>query len=292
MTNDIIFRAKNHPNVKWNVTKNIMYKEWSPLQKLMKKDKEGDKHWFLPQEFSEDVCNIIMTYKRDIDREYFGLYIKSRKISLKYLREYLLTEYSESHYNDGYGHGNSKLLGKKVIIKDINDMFFWFINRLKVKGWNKGKERVTYHKVSFEKAIKYAEEHQKRYNDILHGIKLDLLNEEKPIVDNVYLLQSKSKVGEFSLEYISQGQRKDSYQINNARARRLPDVTPTYREYKIDYDYGTSFIWTMSKLEFSKQYKVIKKLDKTIHKGIRVSEVGEAVILIDINNETIGDYFS
>ncbi len=163
--NDIIFKAMNHPHIKWNVTKNKMYKD---LVEPKPKDNK-DKHWFFSHEFPPDVCKLIMTYKRQDEKYYIECFIKENKLKEEYMIQYLLSHYTRDYYNK-HLKGRTKHLKQRMSAKDLSCLLYYAINRLKNPDFIKVTDK-SYRKLSLIDAQefckkKYCEDTKKKIQDL------------------------------------------------------------------------------------------------------------------------------
>lgn len=150
---DIILKSMNQPEIKWNVTKNIMYK------------KESLSFDDLP----EEVIRIIKTIKRNIEStEYIPIIFKT--IKLQNIKDYLIKTDRDTFYNSKVNTFRLNNLNQK---NDYEHFFYKCINRL--KSDNKFKYSKENKKlISIEDLIKYS------YNEDFKNKKKD----EKIIEDN------------------------------------------------------------------------------------------------------------
>ena len=110
-TKDIIFKSMKHPEIKWNVSKNIMYK------------KESLSFDDLPDE----VITIIKTIKRNMEStEYIPIIFKT--IKLQNIKDYLIKTDRDTFYNSKVNTFKLNNLNKK---SDYEHFFYKCINRLK-----------------------------------------------------------------------------------------------------------------------------------------------------------------
>jgi len=132
---DIIFKSMNHPQIKWNVTKNIMYK------------KESLSFDDLP----EDVIRIIKTIKRNIEStEYIPRIFKT--IKLQNIKDYLIKTDRDTFYNCKDNTFKLNNLNQK---EDYEHFFYKCINRLKPDNkfkYSKENKKL----ISIEDLIKYS----------------------------------------------------------------------------------------------------------------------------------------
>lgn len=149
---DIIFKAMNHPDIKWNVTKNKMYKD---LVEPKPKDNK-DKHWFFSNEFPPEVCKLIMTYKREDEKYYIECFIKENKLKEEYMIQYLLSHYTRDHYNK-HLKGRTKHLKQRMSAKDLSSLLYYAINRLKNPDFIKDTDK-SYRKLSLLDAQEFCNE--------------------------------------------------------------------------------------------------------------------------------------
>jgi len=132
---DIIFKSMNHPEIKWNVTKNIMYK------------KESLSFDDLP----EEVIRIIKTIKRNIEStEYIPRLFKT--IKLQNIKDYLIKTDRDTFYNSKVNAFKLNNLNQK---EDYEHFFYKCINRLKPDNkfkYSKENKKL----ISIEDLIKYS----------------------------------------------------------------------------------------------------------------------------------------
>jgi uncharacterized protein (DUF2164 family) len=204
---DIIFKAMNHPEIKWNVTKNKMYKEL--IESVNQDEKKKDKYWFFSHLFPFEVCELIMNYKKQDEKYYIKCFIKENKMKEEFLIKYLLSKYSEYFYNQGL-EGRTKHLKKRMSANDFSLLFYYAINRLKNPDFCKETTK-SYRKLSLIDAKKYCDEkvieenkkkieelkpyeflEKQRYNDIYFvKCRFKGFSKENPLYERVYIIRKR-----------------------------------------------------------------------------------------------------
>lgn len=204
---DIIFKAMNHPEIKWNVSKNKMYKEL--IEPVNQDEKKKDKYWFFSHLFPVEVCELIMNYKKQDEKYYIKCFIKENKMKEEFLIKYLLSKYSEYFYNQGL-QGRTKHLKKRMNSNDFSLLFYYAINRLKNPDFCKETTK-SYRKLSLIDAKKYCDEklieenkkkieelkpyqflEKQRYNDIYFvKCRFKGFPKENPMYERVYIIRKR-----------------------------------------------------------------------------------------------------
>jgi len=138
---DIIFKAMNHNEIKWNVSKNIMYKEEKKLKELSQREKDKDKYYFFNDIFPDEICKIIMKFKEKDENKYFQELFKNHSLKADYIKDYILSK-SKGDLNDDI---KLKIIKKRMTYDELGDIFYYnMLNKPHPKSY----EILEYYKKS------------------------------------------------------------------------------------------------------------------------------------------------
>jgi len=123
---DIILRAINHKEIKWNVSKNILYKDKKQLKELSDEEKKKDKYYFFNGLFPDEICDLIMKYKEYEELDYIKNLFEINKMKTTIIRDYILSKNSIEYINK-YCYGKNKIIKSKMNYQDLAEVFYYNI---------------------------------------------------------------------------------------------------------------------------------------------------------------------
>ena len=123
---DIILRAINHKEIKWNVSKNIIYKDKKQLKELSDEEKKKDKYYFFNGLFPDEICEIIMKYKEYEEFDYIKNLFEINKMKTNTIKDYILSKNSMEYINK-YCNGRNKIIKSKMNYEELAEIFYYNI---------------------------------------------------------------------------------------------------------------------------------------------------------------------
>jgi len=123
---DIILRAINHKEIKWNVSKNIIYKDKKQLKELSDEEKKKNKYYFFNDLFPDEICELIMKYKEYEEFDYIKNLFEINKLKTNSIIDYILSKNSKEYINK-YCYGRNKIIKSKMNYEELAEVFYYNI---------------------------------------------------------------------------------------------------------------------------------------------------------------------
>lgn len=179
---DIILRAIKHKEIKWNVSKNIIYKDKKQLKELSDEEKKKDKYYFFNGLFPDEICAIIMKYKEYEELDYIKNLFEINKMKTNTIKDYILSKNSMEYINK-YCYGRNKIIKSKMNYEELAEIFYY---NIRDKAHYKSYQKVI--DGDNEKIIKRNQRLKIKITELFdYNKKIEEKKKEKEIKDNKIL---------------------------------------------------------------------------------------------------------